>query len=239
MKDFYVYLHKRKTDGTVFYIGKGSGSRAFYKNSRNRHWNFVAKKNGYTVEIYATGLQEWYAFELERDLISYYGKENLCNYTDGGDGPSGKRMTEEQKEHLRKIFKNRIFSEETIKKMSDAAKIRSSDPEYQKRRTKNLIGKKHSKEHIEKIRIAGFGRVLSDESRKKISDFHKGKKKNPEAVLAMARSKSKKVLCITNGVIYESTRDAARKLGISSSKVGECASGVLKKTSGYIFEYIK
>lgn len=71
---FYVYIHRRKTTGEVFYIGKGRRRRAWSSSGRNKHWGYVAKKHGFTVEIYASNLQEWYAFELEKDLIAYYGR---------------------------------------------------------------------------------------------------------------------------------------------------------------------
>ena len=89
--NFYVYLHRKKTTGEVFYIGKGKGNRAWSKKGRNDHWNRVAKKHGFTVEVHTNDIQEWYAFELERELIAYYGRVQdgtgtLVNYTDGGEG---------------------------------------------------------------------------------------------------------------------------------------------------------
>ena len=36
--DFYVYIHKRQSDGIVFYVGKGRGKRAYYFHERNDHW---------------------------------------------------------------------------------------------------------------------------------------------------------------------------------------------------------
>ena len=92
--NFYVYVHRKKTTGEVFYVGKGKGNRAWSKKGRNDHWNRVAKKYGFTVEIHTNDIQEWYAFELERELIAYYGRVQdgtgtLVNYTDGGEGPSG------------------------------------------------------------------------------------------------------------------------------------------------------
>ena len=91
MKSYLVYLHRRATDGKVFYVGKGSSAkRAKSKSNRGNYWKRIVAKHGYTIEFYATGLQEWYAFELEKELIAYYGRENLCNLTDGGEGTSGR-----------------------------------------------------------------------------------------------------------------------------------------------------
>lgn len=96
---FYVYLHLRATDGRVFYVGKGSKNRAFSKGGRSIFWKKIVKKHSYTVDIVQNNLQEWYAFELEKELIAYYGRENLCNLTDGGDGGlAGFKKSQESKQ---------------------------------------------------------------------------------------------------------------------------------------------
>lgn len=100
--DFYVYLHRKKTTGEVFYVGKGSGDRAWNRQGRNEFWKKTVRKHGYYVEIHSHGLQEWYAFELERDLICYYGRRQLglgtlVNLSDGGEGPSGQVFSEDFK----------------------------------------------------------------------------------------------------------------------------------------------
>ena len=90
MKSYLVYLHRRATDGKVFYVGKGDIKRANRTTTRSDYWNRIVAKHGFFVEIYLDGIQEWYAFELEKELIAYYGRENLCNLTDGGEGTSGR-----------------------------------------------------------------------------------------------------------------------------------------------------
>lgn len=86
---FYVYIHRKKTNGEVFYVGKGCGKRAWSKGDRSKFWKDVALKYGFTVEIYINDVQEWYAYEVERELISYYGRRDigtgsLVNMTNGG-----------------------------------------------------------------------------------------------------------------------------------------------------------
>ena len=49
--DFYVYVHKKKTNGEVFYVGKGSGKRAWSAFGRNSLWKRTADKYGWLVEI--------------------------------------------------------------------------------------------------------------------------------------------------------------------------------------------
>jgi len=94
MSDFYVYVHRKATTGEVFYVGKGKGRRAYITSARSDWWHRTVKKHGHVVEIVAYGLQEWYAFELEVELIALYGRRDrgdgvLLNVTDGGEGASG------------------------------------------------------------------------------------------------------------------------------------------------------
>lgn len=104
--DFYVYEHLRASTGEVFYVGKGQNGRAWFTANRRKHWVNIAKKHGVVVRIVQDGLQEWFAHELERDLIALHGRKDvgrgpLVNVTDGGEGTSG-----------------REFSAETLAKMS-------------------------------------------------------------------------------------------------------------------------
>lgn len=97
---YYVYLHK-KPDGTVFYVGKGKGSRCNSIHNRNPVWKATVKKYGFTVEIVESGLQEWYAFELEEALTYHYGLKSdggtLVNMCYGGGGNNGYVFTEDVK----------------------------------------------------------------------------------------------------------------------------------------------
>lgn len=99
---FYVYVHKRNDTGAVFYVGKGMGQRAHEVRNRSEWWKrIVAKAGGFTVQLVAENYPEDQAFELERLFIASYGRENLCNMTDGGDGASGRAMSEEGVEQAR------------------------------------------------------------------------------------------------------------------------------------------
>lgn len=103
--DFYVYLHKKKTDGEVFYIGKGRGTRAWHKHSRNKFWKSVVEKHGHIVELVFEGLNEKDALQHEISLIKHYGRRNLgtgtlVNLTGGGEGGYGMVYTEEQRQDV-------------------------------------------------------------------------------------------------------------------------------------------
>lgn len=87
---YYVYLHKRATDGGVFYVGKGKGNRAWrWRDTRNPHWINIANKHGVIVDIVKDSMSETCAFTLEKILIGSYGVGSLCNISNGGEGASG------------------------------------------------------------------------------------------------------------------------------------------------------
>lgn len=103
-----IYRHL-KPCGEVFYIGIGNKkSRAYKKTERSEYWSsIVTKYPNYEVQIISFNITREEACELEKMLISWYGRRDLgtgtlVNLTDGGDG-------------------NYKRSEVTIKKLSNSA----------------------------------------------------------------------------------------------------------------------
>lgn len=88
-KQYYVYVHRKATDGSVFYVGKGKGRRAWNKTHRSDYWKRVSDKYGVTVDIVLRFSNETCALSLEMALIKFYGRKNLCNLSNGGLGVSG------------------------------------------------------------------------------------------------------------------------------------------------------
>lgn len=161
--DFYVYLHRRKSDNIVFYVGKGSGRRAWYFHERNTHWTNTFKKHGCVVEIIKENLSEQDAFELEKQLVAEYAGKKLCNKTDGGEGVSGYRFTKEQIKRLSESHKGLIISEESKRKMSESKKGRVNPPHVREFHRKRMIGNK-----------IGSLRKITPELKAKLSDANKG-----------------------------------------------------------------
>lgn len=85
-----VYLHRRKSDGIVFYVGMGEPGRPYDTDGRNRKWYRTAIKHGYTVEIVRDGLTDEEACTLEIELIASYRdgehSRHLANIQSGGKG---------------------------------------------------------------------------------------------------------------------------------------------------------
>ena len=217
-REFYVYVHIRKDNNTVFYVGKGTKNRAYDLDRGNFH-NGVRDKYGCRVEIIKDGLTESQAFRLESKMIKYYvitlgygipidgyrdysNNKYLTNFTWGGEGTSGHKRSEESKEKMRGE-KNPMFG-------------------------KNLYANK-TPEEIEKIKRKisekAKGRKHSEEQNKKISEAMKGEKNGMWGKPAPNRSK---VMCITTGENFDCIKDAAEKYNIYCTSISHCCNGKYK-----------
>ena len=100
---FYTYSHATP-EGRLFYIGKGSGRRAYAFYQRSSYWNNIVSKYGTpTVKIISEWGTEQEALHHEIALIKCHREQGLvlCNLTDGGEGTSGYKATPEQIENNR------------------------------------------------------------------------------------------------------------------------------------------
>jgi hypothetical protein len=97
----YVYVHRRASDGRVFYVGKGSRpDRMLDQESRNPRWHRVVAKHGLVAEVVAHFETDALSQQCERDLIAWFGRRSLVNMTDGGDGCAGIVMSTEARRKL-------------------------------------------------------------------------------------------------------------------------------------------
>lgn len=110
---YFLYRHKRKSDGQVFYVGIGKTNlrglshktvyrRAYDERNRNRYWISEVSKHGFTAEIFIESDDRDFIQQKEIELILKYGRRdlglgNLVNLTDGGDNCLNK-----SKESIRK-----------------------------------------------------------------------------------------------------------------------------------------
>lgn len=255
-KRFYVYVHKRPTDGTIFYVGKGCGNRLTSTKSRSKYWrNTVSKHGGFIPEKIYTGLTEDEAFSLEIATIAEIGIENLCNLSTGGDGPAGCKRSEETKRVLSERAKQQFSDPEFLEAHSAREKEKWKSEDMRKKQSAAVAAAMSSSEVREKI-SEGVKRAWlnkdyrnsihlwrEDECKKKIAseNMSKGQRKrfsNPEEVMKhkdRQKKLSKPVFCITNQTMYESQNDAAKALGILQGGISQCVKGKIKSYKGYQF----
>lgn len=243
---FYVYLHKRASDGRVFYVGKGFDKRAWKKSCRSDYWKRIEKKHGRTVEIVLDGLQEWYAFELEAQLVDFYGRENLCNLRDGGEG--GISPSQETRQKMSIARKGRKDKPETLEKKRKRMLGKPLADEIKKKISATLkgrTGRKHSKETKEKLRSIFSGRVVTAETGRKISEAKKGKKgrkMSESEIKAIKERLNKKIYC-SNGMVFASQTDACNflnsigKITKGNSALSNCANGKTSSAYGFVWSF--
>jgi hypothetical protein len=172
VKPHYVYIHRRKTDGTVFYVGKGVNRRAWSNSGRNIHWKRIVAKHGYEIQILMSDLSEVCAFSMEAALIKFYGRCNLCNLTDGGDiGPVGLKHSPEFSRKQSERMKGNSYTKGRVM------------PEHEKARKREYRATEETKIKISKS-LKNRPHV-SAETRAKIGAAHRGKKLSADQIEAM------------------------------------------------------
>ena len=159
--------------GTPYYIGKGSGNRAW-----KSHSHIKKPKNHNNIVVIQDNLTEFVAHSLEMWLIKLWGRIDiktgiLHNKTAGGEGISGYRHSIETKKIISEHSKN--CSLKTRMKLSIAGKKRiQSDACKEKMR---IIAKNRppmSEETRVKISIAQTGKICSEKTKIKMSEIKKG-----------------------------------------------------------------
>jgi len=126
---FYVYAYLRSKDsehgkkGSPYYVGKGTGWRAFHKNRCSAP---PPADKSYVVFI-QEGMTEKEAFTLEQYCIAMYGRIDLGtgilrNLTNGGEGISGFTQSEATRKRISESNKKAYASEELRKHVSEIKK---------------------------------------------------------------------------------------------------------------------
>lgn len=198
---YYVYRHRRLDNDQIFYVGLGSSKnykRAFVKYQKSKLWNNVVNKAGYDVEIVMESLNREEACELEEFLIFLYGRRDL-ELGNLVNLTNGGESNSGAKQ-----------SEEIKKWRSDKWKG-ENNPSY---------GKKGALNH-------NYKKPRTEETKRKISESNKGKKRSEEAIIKMSKIKhlsgaesptAYTVQHIDTGEIFICLREACKYFGLNYEK---------------------
>lgn len=193
-----VYLHRKKTDNSIFYVGMGNYKRAFSKQ-RSKDWHSIVNSCGYTVEIINENLTPEKACEIEIKLIEKYGRLDLktgclVNKTSGGIGCL--TLSNSSSEKKSKLLKSILRTESWKRNISKSHK-----------------GKKKSKSHIENIRSSMTGRKLPLSTRRKMKISNKSKEISAVKVECYYYDDEKLI------GVFSSVREASMKIGCLETSI--------------------
>lgn len=253
MSYVYIYYDPRTIPATPIYVGKGIGNR-LYDHLTECH---NAHLKGKLSKIKALGLEpiiqkhtdnisDHEALKLEMELIKQFGRIDLgtgtlCNFTDGGEGSSGRIISQETKKLWSSQKKGRKqtpaqYEANCKKTMSEERK----EKQRQEKKGKDFL----TKEQRENLIKLHTGRVPSEETRKLWSKQRKGfiqteEHKKNSVKSRMEKFIHKKVHCLTNNKIYNSLQEAASDLKLKMTAIAAVANGNRNIHKGYRFIYVE
>lgn len=247
----YVYRHIRLDENEPFYIGIGHDDfykRANCKRQRNPHWSNIVKNSQYIIEILIDNISWGEACVKEIEFIKLHGRidlktGSLVNLTDGGEGTIGHKHTQKTVNLFSRQRKNKNQTE----KQYFANCNRTQSIKSREKISKSSKGHtRHTKEQIDAIIKHNKTKIISQKTRDRWSKKRKGIKQTKEHIENNKQAKienfiTKKVMCLTNNTIYNSSKDAANKLSFgkhASVAIGSVCRGERNHYKEYKFQYV-
>lgn len=260
MADNYtVYMH-RFPNGKVYIgitnqpiknrwrNGEGYKNQIVYSAIQKYGWDNILH------EVLFDGLTKEQAENEEMRLIALYkANKNGYGYNIANGGNCAESISESTRKKIALANKGKTRSEETKKRMSDGIKKAYENPEYvEKKRAsqkaayareeyKSQLSKRTKKLwesdwYRKKMVSVHKGKVVSEETRRKVSQARLGRFMGAENVNA------RPVVQYTKDGDYiktwESAMDAARATGENNAKICECCKGNRKSAGGFRWGYV-
>jgi hypothetical protein len=196
---WFIYALTDPKTEAVRYIGYTANPKKrlyqhiYHCNGKDSHKNSWIKKllsegNSPNLVILERGDGPWQ--EREKYWIQHYRNlgVRLTNSTNGGDGACGLLVSEETR---RKIGNQSRESKRYVNWINAAISSnigRKQSKEAIEKRVAKVIGRKMSQETKDKIRAKALGRAVSEETKAKMSASHVGKVKSEETRKKLSRS---------------------------------------------------
>lgn len=157
-------------------------------------------------------------------------KQKYSEMRRGDRNPNyGKAMSEEQKQKISEAHKGSHHTEETRRKMSESHKGQYSGekhPMYGKYgELSPMYGKKHTEEARRKMSESAKGRIVSEETKQKISKANKGENNYWYGKRSIC---AKGVICITTKRLFLSATEGANYYSIHYQNISKCCKGKAK-----------
>lgn len=221
--NYTVYMHI--TPNNKKYIGitcrkpeyRWNNGKGYITN--NHFYNAILKYEWDNIkhEILHTNLSKEDACKLEQELIKKYQTTNHnFGYNKSIGGECGSLGVKLSRETIKKRLMNRDYSTSWAK------------------------GQRFSKEHCRKISQSLTGKHHTEETKRKLSESHKGKttwikgKKMNDEIRA---KESTPIICVETNVCYFGINEASRQTGIHHSNICNCLKGKREKAGGYHWKY--
>ena len=233
--DFIVYKHT--CPNNKMYIGITSNDvKRRWQNGKgynhNKHFSNAIKKYGWDNikhEILFENLSQKEAENKEKALIEKYNltdKRNGYNCCSGGNvGAIGHTVSKEARDKISKNNKNKIPWNKGLKMSEEQKQLLRNIG-----KSRNLVGNNNP----------FYGCKHTEETKRKISDTHKGKAPWNKGIPMLKKSKekmSKPVLCVETGIVYYSLTNASEQTQIPFSNISKCCSGKRKTAGGYKWRF--
>jgi hypothetical protein len=214
---FYNYVDYTLDTGEPFYVGKGN----LYRVGSRRQRVVVAAHEPH---------DETAALNRERELIHEHNTfmtEHGCNFTQGGDGTSGFKHSQEARQRMSDSRKGRIVEPDAVRRIAD---VNRGQQRSNVTRQKISLARKNTSSSqrtaLERLHRSNKGRTPSDDARQRMK-FNQPRRRKVDQMTSTG------VLLNT----FDSINYASRATGVHHSSIIACCQGKLQTAGGFTWRY--